>query len=75
MSRTYSDDTRSKPVTGVQAAIFGFNFVSLTYCLGKTMKFYASLNNEKQTAASTSFYLGQHLVIASEGQNCLLLSL
>ncbi|WP_177165150.1 hypothetical protein [Epilithonimonas hominis] len=49
MSRTYSDDTRSKPVTGVQVAIIFFNFLSLTYCLGKTMKFYASLNNAKNT--------------------------
>lgn len=32
------------------------------YCLGKTMEVYAFLNNEKQTAASTSLYLGQHLV-------------
>lgn len=32
------------------------------YCLGKTMEVYAFLNNEKQTAASTSFYLGQQLV-------------
>lgn len=32
------------------------------YCLGKTMEVYAFLNNVKQTAASTSFYLGQHLV-------------
>lgn len=32
------------------------------YCLGKTMEVYAFLNNEKQTAASTSLYLGQHVV-------------
>ncbi|MBN9313840.1 MAG: hypothetical protein BGO40_05365 [Chryseobacterium sp. 39-10] len=32
------------------------------YCLGKTVEVYAFLNNEKQTAASTSFYLGQHQV-------------
>ena len=32
------------------------------YCLGKTMEVYAFLNNEKQTAASTSLYLGQRLV-------------
>lgn len=32
------------------------------YCLGKTMEVYAFLNNEKQTVASTSLYLGQHLV-------------
>lgn len=32
------------------------------YCLGKTMEVYAFLNNEKHTAASTSFYLGQHVV-------------
>jgi len=32
------------------------------YCLGKTMEVYAFLNNEKQTTASTSFYLGQHLI-------------
>ncbi|MFC4685411.1 DUF6266 family protein [Epilithonimonas pallida] len=32
------------------------------YCLGKTMEVYAFLNNEKQTGASTSFYLGQYLV-------------
>ena len=32
------------------------------YCLGKTMEVYAFLNNEKQTAASTSFYLGQHVI-------------
>lgn len=32
------------------------------YCLGKTMEVYAFLNNEKQTAASTSLYLGQHLI-------------
>ncbi|WP_312196230.1 DUF6266 family protein [Epilithonimonas vandammei] len=32
------------------------------YCLGETMEVYAFLNNEKQTAASTSLYLGQHLV-------------
>lgn len=32
------------------------------YCLGKTMEVYAFLNNEKQTAASTSLYLGQQLV-------------
>ena len=32
------------------------------YYLGKTMEVYAFLNNEKQTAASTSLYLGQHLV-------------
>ena len=31
-------------------------------CLGKTMEVYAFLNNEKQTAASTSLYLGQHVV-------------
>lgn len=31
------------------------------YCLGKTMEVYAFLNNEKQTAASTSLYLGQHV--------------
>ena len=30
------------------------------YCLGKTMEVYAFLNNEKQTVASTSLYLGQH---------------
>ncbi len=33
------------------------------YCIGKTMEVYAFLNNEKQTSASTSFYLGQHQVI------------
>ena len=32
------------------------------YYLGKTMEVYAFLNNEKQTAASTSLYLGQHVV-------------
>ena len=32
------------------------------YCLGKTMEVYAFLNNEKQTAVSTSLYLGQHVV-------------
>lgn len=31
------------------------------YYLGKTMEVYAFLNNEKQTAASTSLYLGQHV--------------
>lgn len=31
------------------------------YCLGKTMEVYAFLNNEKQTAASTSLYLGTHV--------------
>ena len=31
------------------------------YCLGKTMEVYAFLNNEKQTAASTSLYLGKHV--------------
>ena len=33
------------------------------YCIGKTVEVYAFLNNEKQTSASTSFYLGQHPVI------------
>lgn len=32
------------------------------YYLGKTMEVYAFLNNEKQTAASTSLYLGQHVI-------------
>ncbi|MFC0343117.1 DUF6266 family protein [Epilithonimonas hispanica] len=33
------------------------------YCIGKTMEVYAFLNNEKETMASTSFYLGEHTVI------------
>lgn len=32
------------------------------YCLGKTMEVYAFLNSEKETSATTSFYLGQHLI-------------
>lgn len=33
------------------------------YCIGKTMEVYAFLNNEKETMASTSFYLGEQTVI------------
>jgi hypothetical protein len=33
------------------------------YCIGKTIEVYAFLNNQKQTMASNSFYLGQYPVI------------
>ncbi len=33
------------------------------YCLGKAVEVYAYLNNERQTTASNSFYLGEQMVI------------
>ena len=33
------------------------------FCIGKTMEVWAYLNNERQTFASNSFYLGEHTVL------------